>query len=258
MENMVKNIFNYKPEENINILKEKFKKIKNMNWIKFENNNNYNGSAGTLLEKLLDVSSGNFEIPDYENIEIKTKYSTKYKDISLFTAVPDSYLFETKRLTQEYGYPDKDFKESNILNVLLIVNKFIKINTHYFLLKLNEEEKKLCLEVYDLKFNMIDNNTSWSFDLLKEKLLRKLSYLAIIDARKKIENKEIFYKFINMFFYKLKDFNTFIYLLKNGKITLKLRVGIHKDPYRKGQPYDHGSVFCIDRKDLKLLFNEIK
>ena len=84
--------------KNISILKNKIEEIKKLGWIKCEQKNY--GSVGLKIEELLNINSRNFEIPDYDEIEIKTKKSVSTKNITLFSASPDSFLFETKRLHQ--------------------------------------------------------------------------------------------------------------------------------------------------------------
>src|SRR5574344_1579438 len=93
-------------EKNNDILDlyDKFVEIKQKGWIKGDKKNR--GSAGIIFEKLLKNSYNNFELPDYNGIEIKTKSSSREKYISLFSAVPDSFLFEIKRIVEQYGYPD--------------------------------------------------------------------------------------------------------------------------------------------------------
>ena len=81
------------------------------------------GDAGITLEAILGKERENFELPDYQGIEIKTKYSTKESYITLFTAVPDSYLFEIKRIVREYGYPDSNYPEFKVFNLSLYGNR---------------------------------------------------------------------------------------------------------------------------------------
>ena len=51
------------------------------------------------------------------------------------------------------------------------------------------------LNVYDSNLNLIDNKTSWSFNMLKEKLERKLNKIAIIYAEKTIINGKLYFKY---------------------------------------------------------------
>lgn len=70
--------------------------INNNKWVKAIGKGS--SSVGITLESLLGKERENFEIPDYYGIEIKTKYSTWEEYVTLFSAVPDSYLFEIRRL----------------------------------------------------------------------------------------------------------------------------------------------------------------
>lgn len=238
-------------------LSNKFQKIKNLGWIKGEKNNY--GSAGITFEKLINNNWTNFEIPDYNDIEIKTTSSTKEKYITLFNAVPDSFLFEIKRIVAKYGYPDKQFPQFNIFNMDVYSNKYKKGNSnYYFKLSVNYEEKYVILNVYNSKFKLIDCDTKWSFDTLKEKLFRKLRFLAIINADKKYIDNEIFFKYKIINFYMLKSFETFIDLINKGKIKIVFRIGIYKNEEKFGKIYDHGSAFCIKKENIEKLFQKVK
>ena len=71
-------------------LKEKLDKIKNLGWIECENKNK--SVTGKTLENLLEINPDNFEIPDYNTVEIKSKVSKRENYIDLFCATPDSYV----------------------------------------------------------------------------------------------------------------------------------------------------------------------
>ena len=83
------------------ILKEIKNKVITNQWI--ESKCKGNSGVGITLESLLQKERENFEIPDYKGIELKAKCSRKETYITLFSAVPDSYLFEIKRILKEYG-----------------------------------------------------------------------------------------------------------------------------------------------------------
>ena len=85
-------------------LKEKLDKIKNLGWIECKNKNK--SVTGKTLENLLEINPDNFEIPDYNTIEIKSKVSKRENYIDLFCATPDSYVLETKRLYDKYVEAD--------------------------------------------------------------------------------------------------------------------------------------------------------
>ncbi len=240
-----------------NELKEKLNEIKSMGWIPYEQNNY--GNVGLKLEKLLKINSENFEIPDYKNeVEIKTKVSKKENKISLFNATPDSYLFEIKRIHKLYSYADKNNSDYKILNQEIVSNKMVKIKDDvYFCLNVNRERKLVQLMVYNNNGNLIDNQTSWSFELLKNKLERKLKFLCYVEADKFYINGKNYVKYKTDNYYVLKDFNTFIDLIDNGIISFRFKIGVFKKESRKGQIHDHGTSITIDKQNLDLLFNKI-
>lgn len=239
----------------INELRYKLNIIKEKGWIVCEHKNR--GCAGLKLEKLLDINPDNFEIPDYYGIEIKTKKSIKNDRITLFSAAPDSYIFETKRIYDLYSYPEKNSNNFRVLNTSINTKYKVKVGKdYYFKLNVNNNKRIVELLVFD-KTNLIDRKTSWSFDLLKEKLERKLKYLCFVDVDTKFYNNQLFIKYKNDIYYKLKSFDTFIYLLDNGIITVSIRLGVFKSGKRYGQIHDHGTGFCIDKNNLDMLFNII-
>lgn len=217
------------------------------------------GSAavGLTLESLLGKEKENFEIPDYHGIEIKCKYSTSENYINLFSAAPDSYLFEIKRLVNNYGYPSNDFPEYKVLNVSVLGNRKTKLPSgYYFKLSVNWKTKQLVLNVYNQNQSLIDCDCSWSFDMLKEKIERKLSSLAFIKAERKWNEieKAVYFKYNEVNFYKLKSFNRFVSLLEMGKIRVMFKIGIYKKGPKKGKIYDHGTSFAIKDCNLEDLF----
>lgn len=215
------------------------------------------GAGGITLESLLDKDVENFELPDYNGVELKTKYSKKETYITLFSATPDSYLFEIKRLQKEYGYPDKQLPQFNIFNLAVYGNYKVKLNDHYFKLYVDYNNKKVVLRIYDKDFRIVDELVSWSFDILKEKLERKLKYLVIIHADRKFEHNQVLFKYKNIKFYELTSFERFLWLIENGMIKIVFRVSVYKGNYRYGEVYDHGTAFSIDEKYISRLFNSV-
>lgn len=240
-------------------MEEIFKEIKektiNNKWIKSKGRGS--SAVGLTFESLLQKETENFEIPDYKGIELKTKCSKKENFITLFSATPDSYLFQIKRLQSKYGYPDSELPEFNVFNLSIYGNRKIRLNNHYFRLHVDYSRKKVILRIYDKIGNIIDDITSWSFDLLKEKLERKLTYLAFISADRKFENNTVYFRYNDIKFYKLKTFDNFLWLIDHGMIKVTFRIGIHKNERRYGEIYDHGTSFCIGKYDIDRLFTEI-
>ena len=236
-------------------LYEEIKKIKKLGWIPCSHKNY--GSAGLKLEKLLGINIGNFELPDYYGIELKTKKSIKEENITLFCATPDKYLFEIKRLYNLYSYPENQNSEYKILSKRIMQGKLCYVsNNTYFTLKVDKNKKKLFLLIYDNKYNQIDESY-WSFDILKEKLERKITYLCYTKVKTQYSLNQLYVKYVDDQYFKLKSFNCFIDLIEQGIINVTIRVGTFKSGKRIGQIHDHGTGFCISEKDLEKLFTKI-
>jgi len=236
-------------------LKEKLDKIKNLGWTECENKNK--SVTGKTLENLLEINPDNFEIPDYNTVEIKSKVSKRENYIDLFCATPDSYVLETKRLYDKYGYLDSN--NYKILNFVLY-GEFLKpINNEYSArLRIDYKNKKVIMEVYNKDNELIDNLSSWSFELLEEKLSRKLNYVCFVEGDKKFSHNTLYVRYDKYKFYKLKKFSDFIQLLKRGQIRISFTLGVYKSGIKSGKMHDHGTQFSIRKENLKLLFDEIE
>ena len=236
-------------------LKEKLDKIKNLGWIECKNKNK--SVTGKTLENLLEINPDNFEIPDYNTIEIKSKVSKRENYIDLFCATPDSYVLETKRLYDKYGYLDSN--NYKILNFVLYWEFLKSINNEYSAkLRIDYKNKKVIMEIYNKDNELIDNLSSWSFELLEEKLCRKLNYVCLVEGNKKFSHNVLYVRYDKYKFYKLKKFSNFIRLLKRGQIRISFTLGVYKSGSKSGKMHDHGTQFSIRKENVKLLFDEIE
>ena len=235
----------------------KLEALKNKGWIK--SINNYSAGIGTTLEKELDIHSGEFEIPDFGEIEIKTKKIGSISNITLFSAAPDSYVAEIKRIHEKYGYPHSKNPKYKVFNTTIAGNKFTSIsNKYHFIINVDWKHEIVVLNVHN-KYSgaLIDNYSSWSFDMLQEKLYRKLKYLCLVRAQRKYEFPNVYYKYIDYSFYVLKDFKTFLNAIDKGiiKVTFKINV-IQKGP-KEGQIKDHGTSFDINENNLEQIYYKV-
>lgn len=240
----------------MNIYKEINEKIIYDEWI--ESKAKGRGGVGITLESLLGKETENFEIPDYKGIELKTKCSKIEKDITLFSSIPDSYLFEIKRLNEKYGKADKECPQFNTFNLAIYGNRKVKYNQNYFKLYVDYNKKQVFLKVYDLNNNIIDSDAAWSFDLLKEKLERKLKCMALIHADRKFAHNTVYFKYKDIAFYNLISFDRFLVLLTKGIIKVTFRIGFYKNDKKFGQVYDHGTSFSINENNLEKLFKKVE
>jgi len=241
-------------ENTIIELKQKFIKIKKLGWIKSLKNGK--GNIGLTFEELLGLTNNQFEIPDFYGIEIKTKRKNSISYITLFSATPDGpHFHEVERLKNKYGYPHSRCKEYKVLNNSIFANKKSKIGLfYYFKLNVDNNSQKIFLNIFDLKGNLIEDEVFWYFDTLKEKIYRKLQILAFIRADSQILNGYEYFKYQSMEIFILKNFDTFIQLIKTGVIRVSFKISVFLSGPKKGKIYDHGTSFEILENDLTKLY----
>ncbi len=215
---------------------------------------------GITYELLLGKEPENFEWPDFYGIEIKTHTKNSYKSrpLSLFRATPDNTFFEVKRLVNEYGIQDRNNPEfkSFYLNVSCCRRNRLA-NGYQYQLVLDRKNEELALNIYDTNGILVDSKVRWSFKMLEEKLMRKLSYLAYVQAEKKIENQSTYFKYDLPILYRLRGFETFLSLIEKSVVFVTFSVGVYKGNYRYGEIYDHGTIFRIYPNKLPYLFENL-
>ena len=241
---------------NVNILElhKKFLNISSMGWIKSLRS----GSTGVgyTFESLIDKVEDTLSLPDFKGIEIKTHRKNSKSHVSLFNCNPsgnDSY--ELKRIFDSYCYynPTKKIKS---LNTSVYCDCIIDVGIHYkFSLKVDREQCKVFLRVFDRLGYFIEESSYWSFDVLREKLYSKMSYLAVVQADSKFCGKAEYFKYTNIRFYKIKSFDSFIKLLENGKIRVTFTVSGYSNPEMANKIKNHGTSFNISFDDISLLYD---
>lgn len=230
-------------KEEIKELNEKIVKIKEQRWIKTKRKGT--SGVGYTFEQLIGKEEENFPIPDYNSIEIKTSRRTSWGKIHLFHATPDGdYLFPIKDILEVLGYPDKDLPQYKVFNYTINAKTFTKIGYNKKAkIIINRNKQKVYLSAKDKYNKDLNIKISWSFDMLKQRLILKLKYLAIIKAEtKKINNIEYF-KYNEIIFYKLKNFETFINLIESGIINVTFMIGLYKKGKRIGETHGPRNSF---------------
>lgn len=245
-------------DKNVNLLFKKFYKIRNLDYVRSVRNGPT--GVGATFEYLIGKEEENFEIPDFYNIEIKTRRAYSKSYISLFCAVPTGGTFnESKRLRDNYGYRDPIYNDLKQLYTQINAYTMTKVGLwHYFKLCVDKDNKKLILNIYNYKQELIDNITYWDFDILEEKLYRKLKILALVKAWNTYKDGIEFFKYYWMNVYKLKNFDAFIDAIVNGKVCVSLRIGSFHDEKRYGQVSNHGVGFVIKEEDLFDIYDAYK
>lgn len=238
-------------------LLDKFEKIKSMGYVK--SINKLKNGSGFTLEHYLGSTSGDFCIPDFEDIEIKSIRKYKEAEIGLFSSAPDGkYASATQWLSQNYGYPIKGFSGQRGLSGNITGNKENKIGLfYYFKLKVDYSMQKIILEIYNKDHKLINNDVYWDFDSIEDKLNRKLSKLAVVESNKKKNGEDYYYHYDNIKLYKSKSFDVFLNLIELGIISLGMKTGVYKSGKYIGKFHDHGCTFRIQKNNLERLFDRV-
>ncbi len=242
--------------EDISNLRSLFEKVKNRGWIPTLRNGTT--GIGYTFETAIGKPEEDFPIPDFNTIEIKTRFRNAKKPMTLLNATPDGdYLYPMKRLYDQFGYYTRNNPNDKVFYATISTQrKWISYNT-FFELNIDYPNNKLCLLSYTYNGKLVNPYISWDLDILKEKLYKKLKYLAIVKADCKYINgiQSFYYYSIN--FYLLRDFNTFLKLIESGTIKVTFMIGVYKTGIKKGMMNNHGVGFDIAEEDIEKLFIKI-
>lgn len=237
------------------MLKSKFEKFKNIN-VKVQDARDSN--CGLLLERLLGSSGGDLNVPDFYDIEIKAIRSYFYDYFTLFTChATGNHEFHIEYISENFGVPDKDYPGIKGIRGSIGVGYFKRIGEYLYKLYIDKLQERLILEIYDLRYNVVDCSTYWDFDDLKEMLERKLKKLALFQVEK-YRHESIYFKYTSYTLYYLKTFEDFIDCIEKGYIYITINTGARKSYYKPGTFIDHGTAFKIDTKYIEYLFDKIE
>ena len=244
-------------KEELKKLKEKFEIIKKMGWVP-QKGQGFR-SCGYTFETLLEKETDTFPLHDYSRIEIKVMNDNTKTNLHLFNLTPDGdYLFPIKRILDELGCPCKENHEEKKLYKTFSAKDYTKmVFGRKVIIKVNYEKSKVELIAYNYQNENMNIGISWSFDYLKERLFLKLNYLAFVRVSSCFMYDGGYYRYHDITFYKLKDFDTFIKLIAMGIIEITFKIGTHKDGNKAGMLYDHGTDFSIKVENLEMLYEKI-
>lgn len=237
---------------------EKFIKIANMGYVK--GINNFTGGAGLTFEKLLGKEVDNMFFPDYYGIEIKTSLRYSHFPLTLFSLAFDGpNFFEMNALQEKYGVVDYQFKDKKVLYCNLVVNTYVKVSDKYFFkLFLDYKKQRIAINIYDLKYKLLEEASYINFETLKQRVEIKLNKLAFIWASKKVIYSIHFFRYYKIIFYTLKNFDTFLKLLEKGIIFTEISTCITRSGAYSGKQRNKNMIFKIRKENLELLFDKDK
>lgn len=243
---------------NFKILLRKFKEIQKIGII--ESLRDGYESIGYTFEKMLGKDEDWSYMPDFLGIEIKTKMANTRNAISLFSMSPkkDNCTYAIKWLVDNFGYISKKNNNIKLFKEDIDAKEWVKIYNNYRIkLKLCKNENRIKLIICDAQNNLTDDSIYWNLSDLKERMEKKLKYLAFITANCYINNRKKYFLYNNIKFYKLKNFNYFIDSIETGKIKVRINVDISHSTKYMGKLHDHGATFRIKKELIEEIFERI-
>lgn len=233
-------------KENYELMKNEFIRIKKMGLIELEND-----TVGSKFEKIIGIKDNQLMYPDFFGIEIKTHNEFDKHQITLFNLTPENKINE---LFEKYSYEPKNNSKRLYGDFTTISKGNIGIKYHG-ILKISN--KKLHMLIYDIYNNLIDDSTYWLLDKIVERFEQKCNNLCFIKCQKFKINNKYYVKYQDMTLYSIKNKNTIIDLIKEGIITINIKVDLYKTGPKKGMPHDHGTSFRLNSNNLDKLFDII-
>ena len=226
--------------------------IRTKNWTKCEFNGT--GCTGMQLEKLLGKNLDNYLLPDLNGIEIKTKCLSKNIEkygLSLFSSAFDDYPNSNQDFFNKVCIYDSNCNQYkfqrriNTLKGIVVRNFYIKIIT-------DDKLKKIKLIIINRKNHNVESIHSWNYSELEARLTKKLKYMVLVYAKLYTINNIKYVKYLDYHFYKLKPFQSFLYCINKGYITINFNI------IKKKTIIDKGTSFEININKIEELFDEIK
>lgn len=244
-------------QNNIKLFCKQFYYIQALNWVKSTGNGS--AAAGKTYEDLVGKAQDRMYLPDFLGIEIKTKSVAAKRKMCLFNMAPDSEPNIIKSLWKNNGWRSR---KNDLREFYATVDSLDFSNDHRkYAFKLKVDYENECIRLLIRKNwddnNFIDDTFYWSFEQLKNRLTLKLSYLALIHYEIKKSYDETYFKFTTLDLYCLKDFDSFLKLIEDGKILVDFKILTHDKGEDFGKPNDKGTSFIISEDNLDFLFEKI-
>lgn len=236
--------------ENYEELKKLFEKIKNSDWI--ESHRKGDTGIGKTFEDLLDKEEDNLALPDFKDIEVKSKRNESESMITLFTKSPNYPKGVNTVLRENFGSISEEYNNRKILHTTIGANNFNSHRSGFdFKIKIDKENKKLILQVKEHATNkIVYEEAYWSFDTINKALSTKLKYIALVGGDEKKENNVNYFRYTDIRLIVGLTLDKFLEALENGDILVDIRIGVYNSGPNIGKTHDHGTGFRIKLNNL--------
>lgn len=210
--------------------------------------------SGETFENLLGISPNSDQEADFlGKIELKTKLTSSRTNDTLFSCVPDwdmSVIQSSKDMILNCGYPSNKDKYKGYIDLYVTVSNTPNPQGLYLSVDRNNEQVKQFQVVGDKKKELC----VWSFDKLKEKLLKKHPKTAWVSTNHKVENGINKFQYDGVTMTEAPIFSEFLQLIESGEITYDWRGRVREN----GTGYnDKGHAFRLKPGSRNKLFSEL-
>ena len=211
-------------QEELEKLEQELKRIKNLGYIKGVKNGK-GGELATFFKNLNDSS-----LCCKIDLKLKRDFTNNY--ITIFSVNPEyKGKSDVVRLKDKYGYFENNGKRRRVLKASVQANYSTLVSNRFlFKLKVDYEQEKVFLAIYDRNFQLLECKVGWAFSLLREIYAKKCKYLVLIKSWEQTIKKVKHYKYYDYYVWHLKSFEEFLKLIEDGTIRVTFKI----DVYRKG------------------------
>lgn len=242
--------------EDVKELRMKFSRIKNMGLIKSLRDGPT--GIGYTFETLINKKEDQKSLPDFKSIEIKCRLGCSKSSITLFNCVPKRRgVSAIKYIFENYGHYRYNNKNDCKIFSRKVFSKYTltRYNTE-FKLSVNYYEQEVVLKSY-LNGKFVEDVCYWEFKELERRLKMKLRTLAIVEAFP-YRKENVYYKYVKMNIYKLRDFFDFLKLITEDKIYVNFYIKNKIGDNSLDIIEDHGVGFRIKYDCIEELFYKLR
>lgn len=223
------------------LLIKRLKEIKEMGYIKTHRSGNT--GIGKTLEDLLGIAENNIPGPNSHKIELKSARKNTSSMLTLFTKSPLPPKANADIL-EKFGYESKRGNNKKELHTTVSAVEFNLLKGKPCF-KINIIENKI--ELITIKNEVTGY---WDKDTLKKTFERKIPRLLYVKADSRGSGADEEFCFNEAWLLSGFNFDSFVYLLKEGTILVDIRIGQYPD----GRVHDHGTAFRVLPSKLDLCF----
>lgn len=232
----------------------RFNEVKNLGWVKSKRANNT--GIGKTFEDYVGVVENNLKEPDLAGYEIKTHRAVSNSYVTLFTKSPSYPKYANAFLKNNFGEPYNNNPKINKLHTSIFASSYNTLNNKYSFKLINSvEEERIYIGVYTIdEHRLLDQSVYYTYSDLRLAFEQKLNDLFFVEADRKYEDSDEWFKFTKAEIYSKPSFDMFLYMLDNGEIMYDIRIGSYKSGKNYGKAHDHGSGFRIREANITKLY----